>query len=84
MLAPIDYEIRDYIVNYITEHGYSPSIREIADSIGYKSVSTVQGHLQEMLKHGLIETDAGIGSPRSIRVPGYQFVKLQEDTPPGE
>lgn len=45
MLTQADYRIRDYIVEYITEHGYSPSIREIADSTGYKSSSTVQTHM---------------------------------------
>lgn len=77
MLTNVDYKIRDYIVEYIKQHGYSPSIREIAEDMGYKSISCVQGHLQKMLKHGVIETDAGIGSPRAIRVPGYRFEKIR-------
>lgn len=79
MLTNVDYKIRDYIVEYIKQHGYSPSIREIAEDMEYKSISCVQGHLQKMLKHGLIETDTGIGSPRAIRVPGYRFEKIPEE-----
>ena len=79
MLTQADYRIRDYIVEYITEHGYSPSIREIADSTGYKSSSTVQTHMVRLFKHGQIETDAGIGSPRCIRVPGYRFEKIETE-----
>ena len=45
MLTNVDYKIRDYIVEYIKQHGYSPSIREIAEDMGYKSISCVQGHL---------------------------------------
>lgn len=79
MLTSVDYKIRDYIVEYIKQHGYSSSIREIAKDMGYKSTSSVQGHLQKMLKHGVVETDTGIGSPRAIRVPGYRFEKIQEE-----
>ena len=32
-----------------------------------------------MLKHGVIETDTGIGSPRAIRVPGYRFEKIPKE-----
>lgn len=66
------------IVDYIQEHGYSPSVREIADMVGLKSTSSVKVHLDTMLHLGMIETDASWGSPRAIRVPGYKFVKEQE------
>lgn len=68
--------IREFIIAYIIEHGYSPSVREIGDGVGLKSSSTVQAHLIKMLESGDLETDAGIGTPRAIRVPGYKFVKV--------
>lgn len=73
-------EILDFIISYITLHGYSPSVREIGAGVGLTSTSTVHRHILRMLDDGMIETDCysdidGLGSPRAIRVPGYKFVK---------
>lgn len=74
----IRQRVYEYIVNYIQNHGYSPSVREIGDGVGLKSTSSVQSHLGRMFDEGVIETDAKFGSPRAIRVPGYRFVKVDE------
>lgn len=65
----------DMIKDYISVHGYAPTIREIGNVVGIKSTSTVHVHLKRLLEEGQLESDAGIGSPRAIRVPGYKFVK---------
>ncbi len=67
--------ILNSIIQYITEHGYPPTVREIGQLVGLKSTSSVHGHLQQMLEQGMIETDAEFGSNRAIRVPNYKFVK---------
>lgn len=67
-----------YIKTYIKEHQYPPSIREICDGVGLKSTSSVQYYLELMFENGMIETDAEPGSPRCIRVPGYEFVEVQQ------
>lgn len=71
-------DIKKFIIQYMQEHGYSPTTREIGDAVGLKSSSTVYSHLQRMFREGEIETDAELGSQRAIRVPGYAFVKLEE------
>ena len=71
--------ILKYIINYIQKHGYPPTVREIGDGVGLKSTSTVQNHLTIMLDEGMIERDGKISSPRAIRVPGYRFVKEEEN-----
>ncbi len=71
-------EILQAIIRYIDQHGYSPSVREIGDMVGLKSTSSVQSHLTRMFTDGMIESDAGLGFPRAIRVPGYKFVKVVE------
>lgn len=65
------------IVNYIAEHGYPPTIREIGKLSQIKSTSSVYNYLQQMFLCGMIESDApiGSGSSRAIRVPNYKFVK---------
>lgn len=65
------------ITEYIQQHGYPPTIREIGDMVGRSSAGGIKHQLDKMLAKGQIETDVepGMGSPRAIRVPGYVFVK---------
>lgn len=70
-------KVLDAIIGYIIKHQYPPSIREICDMTGLKSTSTVHGHIDRLLKEGLLETDHGIGAPRTLRVPGYKFVRKE-------
>lgn len=62
------------IIDFISEHGYSPTVEEIGTMMGYKSKSTTWSHLNQMFKSGMLETD-NPNCPRAIRVPGYSFVK---------
>lgn len=67
-------KIYDFIVAYITRHGYPPTVREIADGVGLKSIQSVNYHVQKMFRSGELETDH-LRCPRAIRIPGYEFVK---------
>lgn len=71
----IRYAIIEYIAEYIKQHGYSPSVREIGSGVGLKSSSSVHVHLRKLFAEGKLETDAPYGTPRAIRVPGYGYVK---------
>lgn len=66
------------IVDYMQKHGYSPSIREVGELAGLKSTATVQYYVDELIKMGLLATDAKPGTPRAIRVVGYQYFKITE------
>lgn len=68
-------EMLDFIIAYISEHGYAPTVREIGDGVKLKSTSSVHSHLLRMASEGMIATDAGFSVPRAIRVPGYKFMK---------
>lgn len=70
--------ILKFIIKYMTEHGYSPSVRDICDGVGLRSTSSVQAHLKKMAELKMIEID---GLSRAIRVPGYQFVRQQDYIP---
>ena len=70
-------KIYDFIVAYIQEHCYSPTVRKIGDGVGLKSTNTAWNHLRKMFDSGMIETDAEC-APRAIRVPGYEFVRKTE------
>jgi len=45
-------ELLTYIQNFIAEHGYSPSYREIMNGLNYTSVATVALHVNSLIKRG--------------------------------
>ncbi len=55
-----------YISDFLAEHNYAPSYREIMADLGYKSVSTVAVHVDGLIAKGyLTKSDK---SARSVRV----------------
>lgn len=75
IMSETQKKILNIIVKYQEKHGYPPTVREIGESIGLKSSSSVHAHLRYMFKNKILETDASEGSPRAIRVPGYKYTK---------
>ena len=48
----------DYITDFINQHGYSPSYREIKTGLNYNSVATVALHINSLVARGhLIKRD---------------------------
>lgn len=45
-------EILKYIAEFIAEHGYSPSYREIMNGLTYNSVATVALHVNSLIARG--------------------------------
>lgn len=45
-------ELLTYIEQFIAEHGYSPSYREIMVGLNYTSVATVSLHVNSLIKRG--------------------------------
>lgn len=59
-------ELLTFIEQFIAQHGYGPSYREIMRGIGYKSVSTVAIHVNNLINKGhLIKRNR---SARSLEV----------------
>ena len=52
-------EIIDFINTFIRTNGYSPTLQEIADAIGVKSLATVHEHLSALTKKGVIRKSSG-------------------------
>lgn len=59
-------KIMEFLTKFQDSNGYSPSIRQIGDSIGVKSTSLVDYYLNQLLEMGYIERENRIS--RSIRV----------------
>ena len=72
--------IYNTVVEYYKKHGYPPTVREIQDATGVKSISTIHYHIQKMIELGMLETDAENGrASRAIRIPGYSYNEIQEN-----
>jgi repressor LexA len=52
-------QILDFIGQYIQKFGTSPTLQEIADSLGVSSLATVHEHLQTLSKKGVIRRFEG-------------------------
>ena len=68
-------KIYQFIVDYIMENGFAPSIREMAQAVNI-SVGRVAQHLMKLEIEGRIKVKEN--SPRAIKVIGYEFVKMEE------
>ena len=60
------------IIEYMEDHQYAPSVRDLCDMTGLSSTSTVQQHLINLSKEGRIE----FNGKRCISVEGYKFGKI--------
>ena len=58
-LTPKQQQIYNYILSFTDEHGYPPSVREIAEAVDLKSPSTVHFHLKGLREAGLISQAEG-------------------------
>ncbi len=59
-------KILEFLAKFQDSHGYSPSIRQIGDSINVKSTSLIDYYLNQLQEMGYIEREGRIS--RSIRV----------------
>lgn len=47
-------ELLNWVDEFIKEHGYGPSYREVMSGLGYKSVSTVAVHIDGLIEKGYL------------------------------
>lgn len=68
-------KIYDFLVEFITKNGYSPSIREICAGTGIASTSNVHHHLSVLEDMGKIHMKEN--TTRAISIVGYEFKKSE-------
>jgi repressor LexA len=60
--------ILEYLHEYVDEHGYPPTVREIGEAVGLRSPSTVHAHLAQLERAGALKRDPT--KPRAIELAG--------------
>src|SRR5690242_9824600 len=66
MLTGRQQEIWKFLTDYVDEHGYPPTVREIGQAVGLASPSTVHAHLANLERAGLIKRDPT--KPRALEL----------------
>src|SRR5207244_13050886 len=68
MLTARQQQIWDFVVRYVDDHGYPPTVREIGEAVGLASPSTVHAHLANLERVGLLRRDPT--KPRALELSG--------------
>ena len=63
-------QILNFLTQFMNEHGYAPTVREICNAVGLQSTATVHYHLNVLRDAGLIEMDEM--KKRAISLPDAQ------------
>ena len=70
MLTARQQEIWQFLVRYVDDHGYPPTVREIGEAVGLASPSTVHAHLANLERAGLLRRDPT--KPRALELVGHR------------
>jgi repressor LexA len=70
VLTARQQQIWDFLVDYVDDHGYPPTVREIGDAVGLASPSTVHAHLANLERAGLLRRDPT--KPRALELSGRE------------
>ena len=79
LLTARQQEIWQFLVTYVDDHGYPPTVREIGDAVGLASPSTVHAHLANLERAGLLRRDPT--KPRALELLGRPKAQLADLRP---
>jgi repressor LexA len=77
LLTKRQQEIWEFLVAYVDDHGYPPTVREIGQKVGLASPSTVHAHLANLERAGLIKRDPT--KPRALELIGRESRAAGDD-----
>jgi repressor LexA len=78
VLTARQQEIWNYLVEYVDQHGYPPTVREIGEHVGLASPSTVHAHLANLERAGLLRRDPT--KPRALELIGRERREAEPST----
>ena len=78
-LTPIERRVYHYLLDFLSENTYQPSIREIGRRFRIKSTKTVSDLLQSLAAKGYIERDPS--RSRGVRLVGYKALAGTQPVP---
>ncbi len=66
MVSDRQHTILEFLHEYVEQHGYPPTVREIGEAVGLRSPSTVHAHLAHLERAGLLRRDPT--KPRALEL----------------
>lgn len=78
-LTHIERKVYNYLLDFLSQNTYQPSVREIGRRFKIKSTKTVSELLQSLAKKGYIERDPS--RSRGVRLLGYQTSRRIQPVP---
>lgn len=78
-LRPRQKDMLEFIQEYIEEHSFPPTIREIGAKVGISSTSVVNYNLERLEEQGLIKRDREVS--RGLRLLGLEIAGMPELRP---
>jgi len=75
-------QIYDYIADFVSRNGYSPSFEEIGDGMGLSSLATVHKHISNLEKKGLLKRDYNRSRSIDVIPPKGSLKKSMASMPP--
>ncbi|MEY4293658.1 MAG: hypothetical protein RIR29_308, partial [Actinomycetota bacterium] len=80
-LSPVQARILDYIIRFKDQRGYAPSMREIAENVELKAVSSVSHQLNQLEKAGFIDLKDGLARGIQVLIEPEGLERAENDTP---
>src|SRR5215469_10459979 len=78
-------ELLSFIEEFISEHGYSPSYREVMTGLNYNSVATVALHVNSLIKRGHLHKRDRSARSLELTSPGESAAVVKSNiVAPGE
>jgi len=78
-LTPLERRVYHYLIDFLAENTYQPSIREIAKKFRIKSTKTVSDLLASLSQKGFIERDQS--RSRGVRIVGFSGTAATQPIP---
>ena len=79
-LSPVQARILEFIIRYRDQHGYTPTMREIAEDAGLKAVSSVKYQLDQLDEAGYISTKDGLARGIQILMEPEGLVRAENES----
>lgn len=71
MIKKRQKDVYDYVKSFTSERGYAPTLEEIQEMFGFKSISTAHYHIKKLQEAGYLEKQ--IGKSRSLKAVDINF-----------
>src|SRR5919205_3837185 len=78
-LTPTERKVYNYLLDFLAENTYQPSVRDIGKRFKIKSTKTVSELLQSLANKGYIERDPS--RSRGVRLLGFEVSRRTQPVP---